>query len=97
MLPDTDSSFAENLSLMQDRKVQRGLMLQYDERIGQRAEDIFINLGFCALLLVPILLLNYVHVMHWKLIVSVFILLSTFLSSFMATATHKPGLAVVAG
>ena len=83
---------------MQDRKQQSGLMLQYSEQAIQRTEDVFINLAFCSLLLIPILLLSYVQNKHWKLaVVAVFVLLSTFLSSFMATASHKPGLAIIAG
>jgi hypothetical protein len=53
---------------------------------------------FCFLLLVPILILSYVQSKQLQLtVVAVFILLSTFLSSFMASASHKPGLAIVAG
>ena len=73
-------------------------MLHYPERVVRVIEDILINLTFCALLLIPIVLLMYVPNRNWKLVVvAVFILLSIFLSSFMAKATHKPGLAIVAG
>ena len=73
-------------------------MRHYPERAARLTEDILINLAFCALLLVPIILLMYVPNRDWKLVVvAVFVLLSTFLSSFIATATHKPGLAIVAG
>ena len=73
-------------------------MIQYPERAVRLIEDVLINFAFCALLLIPIALLIYLPSRTWKLvIVSIFVLLSTFLSSFMATATHKPGLAIVAG
>jgi hypothetical protein len=73
------------------------MMLRYSEKAVRLTEDVFVNLGFCALLLIPTFLVTYVQSRIWRLVVvAVFVLLSTFLSSFMATATHKPGLAIVA-
>ena len=81
---------------LQDAANQDTVMLQYQERTVRLTEDIFINLTFCTLLVVPIVLLMYVPNSSWRLVVvALFIFLSTFLSSFMATATHKPGLAIV--
>ena len=80
---------------LQDAANQDTVMLQYQERTVRLTEDIFINLTFCTLLVVPIVLLMYVPNSSWRLVVvALFIFLSTFLSSFMATATHKPGLAM---
>ena len=94
----TNTIAHENRLPLQDSNEQRGLMLRYSEKAVRLTEDISINLGFCALLLTPTFLLAYVQNKNWKLaVVTVFVLLSTFLSSFMATATHKPGLAIVAG
>ena len=94
----TDTNAHNNLFALQNSNEQRGLMLRYSERAVRLTEDVSVSLGFCALLLIPTFLLAYVQNKNWKLaVVAVFVLLSTFVSSFMATATHKPGLAIVAG
>jgi hypothetical protein len=95
-LSSEETKTAHNAS--QNSKENNGLMLRYSESAVRRAEDVTVSLGFCALMLVPTFLLTYVENKNWKMVViAVFVLLSTVMSSFIATATHKPGLAVVAG
>lgn len=56
------------------------------------------NIAFCLLVLIPILLLSYLKDKVAKLMLVLgFVLLSAVVSSFLANATHKISLAVIAG
>jgi hypothetical protein len=73
-------------------------MLTYKEGAVRLAEDIIVNVAFCLLVLVPILFLSYLKDKVAKLsLVLAFVLLSAVVSSYLANATHKTSLAVIAG
>ena len=77
---------------------QPPIMLTYEESAVRLAEDIVINVAFCLLVLIPIILLSYLKNKVIKLmLVLAFVLLSAIVSSFLANTTHKTSLAVIAG
>ncbi len=73
-------------------------VLLYSEENVRRAEAVFLHLGFCLLLLCPIIGLSYLESKMWKLVLlGIFLFVASLLFVGLVNVPNKSGLALVAG
>jgi hypothetical protein len=73
------------------------MMLLYSEAAVRAFEDVMVNICFCLLVLVPIIALSYLKDKSGKLVLVIaFVILSSIVATFLANATHKSSIAIVA-